>query len=66
MREIQGKQIIENLGVDKTVQVVVDPTMLLTKKDWDEIVPSTRIVDGKYIFCYFWGIILSIESSHKR
>lgn len=32
MREIQGKQIIENLGVDKTVQVVVDPTMLLTKK----------------------------------
>ena len=55
MREIQGKQIIENLGVDKTVQVVVDPTMLLTKKDWDEIVPSTRIVDGKYIFCYFLG-----------
>ena len=55
VREIQGKQIIENLGVDKPVHVVVDPTMLLTKKDWDKIVPSTRIVDGKYIFCYFLG-----------
>lgn len=55
VREIQGKQIIENLEVDKTVHVVVDPTMLLTKKDWDEIVPSTRIVEGKYIFCYFLG-----------
>lgn len=55
VREIQGKQIIENLGVDKPVQVVVDPTMILTKEEWDEMVPSTKIVEGKYIFCYFLG-----------
>lgn len=55
VREIQGKQIIENLGVDKPIHVVVDPTMLLTKEEWNEIVPSTRIVEERYIFCYFLG-----------
>lgn len=55
VREVQGKQIIENLGVNKTVHVVVDPTMLLTREEWDEIIPSARIVEEKYIFCYFFG-----------
>lgn len=55
IREIQGKQIIENLGLDKPVHVVVDPTMLLTRKEWNEIIPSTKIVEEKYIFCYFLG-----------
>lgn len=55
VREIQGKRIIENLGVNKNIHVVVDPTMLLTKEDWDGIIPSTRIIEEKYIFCYFLG-----------
>ena len=55
VREIQGKKIIENLGVVKKVNVVVDPTMLLTQEEWSMIIPSTRIVKEKYIFCYFLG-----------
>lgn len=55
VREIEGKQIIQNLGVNKTVHVVVDPTMLLTREEWDEIIPSAKIVEKKYIFCYFLG-----------
>lgn len=55
VREIQGKQIIERLGIGKPIHVVVDPTMLLTKEEWDEIIPSARIVEEKYIFCYFLG-----------
>ncbi len=38
------------LNVD--VECALDPTLLLEKEDWDEIC-SERIINKKYIFCYF-------------
>ena len=55
VREIQGKEIIDDLNIDKDVKVVVDPTMLLSRMEWDEMIDSQRIVDEPYIFCYFLG-----------
>ena len=51
VRESKGKEIVKNLiGID--VPVVADPTFLLNKNDWDEIT-SARIVNVKYMLCYF-------------
>ena len=39
---------------DKEIDCVLDPTMLLTRAQWDKIC-SDRIVEGEYLFCYFLG-----------
>lgn len=36
------------------IQHVLDPTLLLSKSDWDAVKEEYPI-DGKYIFCYFLG-----------
>lgn len=53
-REKSGTNIIKQL-TERDVPVVVDPTLLLTPEDWREIIPFRRIVEEKYIFCYFLG-----------
>lgn len=39
---------------DKKVEWVLDPTLLLSREDWDEIC-SVRQISEKYVFCYFLG-----------
>lgn len=39
------------LETDSVVQTI-DPTLLLSREDWDEIA-SPRLVRSKYLFCYF-------------
>lgn len=54
VREIRGSEIVnEIIGV--LPKVVVDPTLLLTKQQWDKYIPEKNILDSKYIFCYFLG-----------
>lgn len=54
VREQSGQQLIKDIvGVE--AQVVVDPTMLLTKDEWLSIVPNKELVQQDYIFCYFLG-----------
>lgn len=40
--------------VDKPVQWVLDPTLLLDRDAWDEVC-SPRLIGDKYLFCYFLG-----------
>ena len=55
VREQQGKEIVDSLS-HKKAKVVVDPTMLLTREEWElEIIDSTIIKKEPYIFCYFLG-----------
>ena len=54
VREEQGKKAIEEI-CRKKVEVVLDPTYLLTREKWDELIPSDRIVKEKYVLCYFLG-----------
>lgn len=37
-----------------SANVVLDPTLLLEKEEWDEIC-AERIIGEKYVFCYFLG-----------
>ncbi len=56
VREQQGADIIKQVcGFDTPVQVVVDPTYLLTKTQWEDLIPIEKKSQQKYVFCYFLG-----------
>lgn len=42
--------VVDILGIKPTINV--DPTLLLNKDEWEKIIPSERIIQGKYIFLY--------------
>lgn len=51
VREEKGKEILKNqCGIESTV--VLDPTLLLPKAEWDKLKKKSTIKE-KYIFCYF-------------
>lgn len=54
VREEKGIELIQSITSQKA-KLVCDPTLLLTKKDWDEIISPKRIIKDKYILCYFLG-----------
>ena len=54
VRELKGADIVREVaGVE--AKVVADPTLLLTGEEWLEKIPAKRVVEEKYIFCYFLG-----------
>lgn len=53
VREKSTVELIQRL-TDKHVECVLDPTLLLSRADWDEICEEYSIV-GPYVFCYFLG-----------
>lgn len=56
VREKTGADIIRNICKDNLeIQVVVDPTYLITKEEWNKIFPPKRMYKAKYLFCYFLG-----------
>ena len=54
VREDSGIKIIKDI-TDLNAELVCDPTILLTRKQWDEVAVKDRIVKEKYILCYFLG-----------
>jgi hypothetical protein len=55
VREIRGKEIVEEL-TSKKATVVADPTLLLSQSDWIETISaSTAKIDCPYILCYMLG-----------
>ena len=62
VREERGKKIIEELTGRKDIQVLVDPTMLLTPEEWDKVAKKPeQLKTDKYILNYFLG-----EVSEKK
>lgn len=53
VREKETVDFLDKLTSKKT-EWVLDPTLLLSRHDWDEIC-SPKVVEEKYIFCYFLG-----------
>lgn len=53
VREESGKKICDEYGISS--KVVCDPTILLTKEEWEQESVQERIVPDKYILCYFLG-----------
>lgn len=54
VREDSGKRLVEQLS-EKKASVVVDPTLLLERADWEALGHDKPLIREKYIFCYFLG-----------
>lgn len=50
-REESGVRIIEKL-IGRDAKLVCDPTLLLTKPDWEQFIQDEPIVNGEYILTY--------------
>ena len=56
VREDSAKKIVEELTKRKDVQVLIDPTMILTQEEWDKILKKPeQLKHDKYILNYFLG-----------
>lgn len=54
VRESNGVEIVEKL-INRTAKLVCDPTLLLTREDWEKECSENYVIKEKYIFCYFLG-----------
>lgn len=54
VREHDLVAALSNLNKGRKLECVVDPTLLLSRDDWNEIV-AERIIKEEYLFCYFLG-----------
>ena len=54
LREQNACDLVYKL-TGRKVQVVLDPTLLFTGKQWMNIQQEEPLTDGKYIFCYLLG-----------
>ena len=54
VREEQGKRIINSIS-ENEVRVVADPTYLLTNEEWEERIPTRKVIEPGYVLCYFLG-----------
>lgn len=56
VREQEGVDIIKKIcGKDINVELVLDPTYLISRKEWLNIIPNKQIIDGKYILSFMLG-----------
>lgn len=55
VREKRSKDFLEKNNIYHPVELVVDPTMLLERNDYESIIDSKPLVEGKYIFYYTPG-----------
>lgn len=70
VREKMGAKLLNGL-VKQDVNVVLDPTLLLTRKVWDEFADSSEIetewpVNSNFILCYFVGNNANYETYVKK
>lgn len=52
VRETSGAEIIERI-IGSRASIVLDPTLLLNRNQWNKIAKGNRIFKDKYILCYF-------------
>lgn len=52
VRENTGAGVIRSL-IGRDATVVLDPTLLLNREEWNKIATPKRLVKKKYILCYF-------------
>ena len=53
VRELQLSEHLSKL-LGKNIDCVIDPTLLLSRSDWDSVC-SKKIIEEDYLFCYFLG-----------
>lgn len=67
VREQQGANIIKEIcGDNIKVSVVLDPTYLITKDEWLELIHAREMLNEKYLFCYFLGNDIESKKCARR
>lgn len=56
VRERTAKNILDGLQIQKNIEVVLDPTLLFSGKEWKEKFDLHDEENQEYIFCYFLGV----------
>ena len=58
VREESGKKIVKEVTGRNDVEVLVDPTMLLSSKEWENVIKKPKqLKEKKYILNYFLGTL---------
>ena len=52
VRENSGRQVVRDI-IGEDAEVVLDPTLLLTREEWNRIAAPERQIKKKYILCYY-------------
>lgn len=67
VREKSGQRIVEELTGRTDVQVVVDPTMLLTAEEWEQVMeqPASDLPE-RYLLTYFLGDVSEERRAEVR
>lgn len=65
VREDAGVKLVKEL-TGRDAKLVCDPTLLFDKDEWMEIQPKERLVQDKYIFCYFLGKTVEYRKFAER
>lgn len=61
VREKDTAEVLSKELPGNKIEFVLDPTLLLEKTDWDTITNS-KIIEGKYLFCYYLGNDIKMRS----
>ena len=51
VREKNAQLLLQTI-TDKPIELLLDPTLLLSKSDWDDLAGEEPLIKGKYIFYY--------------
>lgn len=51
VRELQTKEFLEQHNFNN-VHIDLDPTLLLSQEQWENLIPSKRLIHGKYILLF--------------
>lgn len=54
MRENRGSELVLEL-TGRNVPTILDPVFLLSKEEWENVIPNVREFQEPYIFAYFLG-----------
>lgn len=62
VRELSGKNIVDSLMGENVSKVVMDPTMLLTREEWDLLLKKNKKTNNSrsYMLLYFLGSISEV------
>ena len=54
VREKTGTKLVAQLTDNiKNATTVLDPTLLLSREQWNTLIPSERLIKEKYVLCYY-------------
>ena len=65
IREEQGRKIIKSI-CGREATVVLDPTYLISKDEWESLIPEYKVVDSGYVLCFFLGSNMPMKEKAKE